>query len=585
MKKKLCILFSLCLTLFFSIHTIKASDILLDNIEINVTIHHNGSAHIKEVWDIELYEGTEIYKSFNQMGDSILSNLSVRDEKGFKYKNIGEWDSDVDKEYKDGKCGIISDEDNYEICFGIGEYGKREYTIEYDISHFVHQYVDYQGLNYAFFSDMELEPQHVRITVTSPYEFNENNCSIWGFGYNGQVRFENNNIMMETDELVPEGGKMQLLMRLERSLFDLNDQHDESFQTMIDDALDSSDYDEDIYEQDGYYSSFVYHDNDNFEFVMICFTFGIGMIFLATFMINVFKKEGMDNHQFEDQIPLKNSKEIPLYKDIPCQKNMFLFYYLTSIFKLLPEDNESGLIEAILLKWIKNRYIEFKSEKAKMFFILPIEKFSIDLDRTIPVENQLEQDLLEFFIEAAGSNQLLETGEFEKWCKCHYEDILQWFDNIIEYIENDLCEKGLLKIEKTDKRILGIKIPQSIHIYHPSLRDEVEHIIGFKHYLETIENGNMQGTIDVQLWEDYLVFASILGITNEIQEHVGKVCPQFDDDSYMQTHHMHMIHTFSHNSISVAHQTNGDSSDGSGGFSSFGGGGGGFSGGGGGGVR
>ena len=145
--------------------------IQLNDIEITAVILEDGSIHIKEEWDIDVYEGTEIYKVFSHMGVSQISNFQVTDENGFRYQNIGEWDFDVDKEEKNGKCGIIQDDDYYELCFGIGEYGKREYTFEYDISSFVQQYQDAQGFNYAFFSEMELEPQHVKITVSSPFLF------------------------------------------------------------------------------------------------------------------------------------------------------------------------------------------------------------------------------------------------------------------------------------------------------------------------------------------------------------------------------------------------------------------------------
>ena len=106
---------------------------------------------------------TEIYKVFDNMGDSHISNFNVVDDQGKRYQNIGEWDVDLDKEDKDGKCGMIQDGDRYELCFGIGEYGRRTYTFEYDIANFVQQYQDTQGFNYAFFSEMELEPHMSRL--------------------------------------------------------------------------------------------------------------------------------------------------------------------------------------------------------------------------------------------------------------------------------------------------------------------------------------------------------------------------------------------------------------------------------------
>ena len=174
MKKKICLIFSLLLILIPSLSSlVYGADTHLNDISIHTTLNNDGSAHVQEIWDINIEEGTEIYKVFDNMGDSHISNFNVVDDQGKRYQNIGEWDVDLDKEDKDGKCGMIQDGDRYELCFGIGEYGRRTYTFEYDIANFVQQYQDTQGFNYAFFSEMELEPQHVKITVSSSHDFNK----------------------------------------------------------------------------------------------------------------------------------------------------------------------------------------------------------------------------------------------------------------------------------------------------------------------------------------------------------------------------------------------------------------------------
>lgn len=586
MKKKICIIFSLfliCLLPLQLLH-VSAADVDLHNIDITATLNHDGSAHIQEVWNIDVFEGTEVYKVFDNMGDSQISHFKVHDENGLEYENIGEWDVDASREEKAGKCGIVTDDGYYELCFGVGQYGRRTYTFEYDISNFVQQYRDTQGFNYAFFSEMELEPQHVKMTLSSPYKFNEDNAKIWAFGYNGHVAFENGNVVMETTEAVPEGEKMQLLMQIEDGTFTKAHDNNQYFQDILDDAIEGSDYDSDSYAQDGYYNAFLYTDY-TLMIVGIIFAFVIVILLIIT-VITVAYTKGKVEFQFNDHIPLSKKDDINMFRDIPCDKDIFKFYYYAKKTGLINDDerSRSGLIAAILLRWIQQGYIEFEKEEVKHFLFFKKEGYSVDLDRGIPVNNRLEKDLLNFFIRAAGSNRLLETDEFEDWCRNHYEEIDDWFDDVDEFVETSLRRQNLLTLETTYTQFMKIKFSHDTDTYDASIREEMEHVIGLKKFLEDMSSIDEKEVIEVKLWEEYLIFASILGIADKVQKQLGRLCPTFDDESYMDTvYTMHMVHMFSYNSMYASQQAS--RSSGAGGGSSFGGGGGGFSGGGGGGVR
>jgi len=584
MKKKICIIFSLFLIclLPLSLNQVHAADIDLYDIEIQTILNDDGSAHIQEIWDIDVYEGTEIYKVYDNMGASKISHFNVYDETGYKYTNIGEWDIDMDKDEKDGKCGIVTKDDGYELCFGIGEYGRRTYTFEYDISNFVQQYQDTQGFNYAFFSDMDLEPLHVKITVSSPYQFSEDNAKIWAFGYEGQVAFQNGNVVMETSSYVPEGAKMQLLMQIEDGTFKRAHANSQYFQDILDDAIEDSDYDSNRYDQGDYYNAFMYKD-DTLMIVAIVIGSVFFIIVIASIILLAYTK-GRVQYQFKDHVSLAEKDDINMFRDIPCDKDIFQFYYYAKKMGLINDNDRSGLVAAILLRWIQKGYIEFKKEEVKKFLFFKKDGYSVDLDVGIPVNNRLEKDLLEFFRKAAGSNQLLETDEFENWCAKHYDKIEEWFEDVDEFVETALRQDGLLTLETTYTQFMKIKFSHDTDTYDPAIREEMEHIIGLKKFLEEMSLIDEKEVIEVKMWEEYLIFASILGIADKVQEQLGRLCPTFNEESYMDTAYtMRMVHIFSYNSMYASQQAS--RSSGGGGSSSFGGGGGGFSGGGGGGVR
>ena len=86
MKKKICLIFSLLLILIPSLSSlVYGADTHLNDISIHTTLNNDGSAHVQEIWDINIEEGTEIYIVFDNMGDSHISNFNVVDDQGKRY--------------------------------------------------------------------------------------------------------------------------------------------------------------------------------------------------------------------------------------------------------------------------------------------------------------------------------------------------------------------------------------------------------------------------------------------------------------------------------------------------------------------
>ena len=276
------------------------------------------------------------------------------------------------------------------------------------------------------------------------------------------------------------------------------------------------------------------------------------------------------------------------FRDIPCHKDIYYFYYVATKAGIIQQDDRSGILCAMLLKWIRDSYVNFTMEPGTGWF--KKDKYEIDFSGEIPTENILEEKMLGYFREASGDNQILENKEFERWCKRNYEEIEDWFNDLIEFEEKELKEKGLMKKQTTYKKFLGIDIANEKVVYEPSFRDDIIYTKGLKRFLLDFSSIEEKEVIEVKLWEEYLMFASILGIADEVEKQIGKLCPEFNQYSNIDyTYTMLATRTFMYggvrsaaNAYSAAHSS---SYSGGGGFSSFGGGGGGFSGGGGGGSR
>ena len=561
---------SLCVAFFIGILYISPTNALdLEKINMDVHVRSDGSAHIVEKWNIDVDEGTEIYKVYENMGKSKISHLKVEDENGYRYRDIGRWDIDASKEEKDGRSGLVVDGDHYEICFGIGDYGQREYTFSYDISHFIKEYEDAQGIHFGFFSNMALEPRDVTIRLDSDFPIDDAHNDIWGFGYHGDVQFDDHGIVMQTNSRLSQDQSMVLLMRFEPGLFSNPEVIHRSFEEVYDDAMSGSDYD------------------DSFDPRARIFVW-IGIVCLVTVLMTVIvtaithtSKKASTDCTFDDGIPLRPSKDIPMFRELPCHHDIFLFYYLARKCHLIGNDDKDGLIAAILLKWVREGKIHLEKVNYKVLFFNR-ERSEFDFQSIHQVENSLERQLLDMIKKASGENLKLEEGELSDWFGEHYSKIDSWFDFIDDVVENQLRQEKLLKLEVTEHRFLGIKYHKDHDVYHASLREEMEHIIGMKRFLEDMSLIHEKEMIEVTIWEDYLIFAAILGIADKVQKQIGEVCPQFEDVSSINSFDTYYIaRSFARSSVSAMQSSR---SSGSGGSSSFGGGGS-FSGGGGGGVR
>lgn len=551
--------------LFGQLTGVSASGNSIRNVTIDCTIDSQGTATFVEKWDMDVSEGTEGYKVFNDMDDQPVTLIQVTDNKGTTYQNIGEWDSDVSKEDKVNKCGLIKEGGHYELCFGIGDYGHRTYTMTYTVSHFINQYKDQQGINYAFLSDMSLNVEQATVHVKGIKPFNKNNSKIWAFGYSGSVNYENDSVVLKTEGSL-NSNKMQLLMGLKSNDYTSpNKAHqDEKFNNVVKDAKEGSSYSEE-------------KSSDHTIIFAICAIF----VAIIAFVFVVIKKLS-DSGQMEFENGRKiNGKEVTSFRDIPCHKNMVLFYYLVDKLNVVNEDGRAHLISGFILKWVRDGYITIQETETGLLF--KKESYDMHLNRNAIIEDQIENNLYKMFIEASDQSGILTNKRFSSWCGKHYERIDDWFEEVDEHAQALLEQEGYIKDITTYSHFLMWDIPHDKTVFTDKAYEQSLYVWGFYNFLKDEDNMKEKAAIEVKLWDEYLIFAAILGIADRVQKQLKVALPRYEEQSMYYGFPMYYYtNTFVHGGMNAASSA---ASQGMGGMSSFSGGGGGFSGGGGGGVR
>lgn len=555
--KKIIKLFILSWIIFFT-YSVKANN--LSSISMNIYIDKYGNAHVTEVWDAKLTSGTEGYKPYYNLGDSKITDFKVMmDNKDFVFQNY--WNVNASFDSKAYKNGINKISNGIELCFGISEYGRHNYVLSYTITNFVHQLNDSQMVYFSLIPyDLSSKPNNVYIKIYSDFRYSDT-LDVWGYGYNGYAYVYDGYIEMSTKNDLDSDEYMVVLIKFPNNTFS-------SLSTLNKDF----DYYYDMAEEGA-----IHHKKPLWVVILVPLLQVLFFIFVFIILYKTYKTTDTGNQKYKLNFGSEGKKinDVPNFRDIPCNKDIFRAYYLAYNFNLMRK--QTDLLGAVLLKWTKEKKITIdKKEKSGLF---SKEETSIILPTNLEFNNSFEKSLYDMLYEAS-KDGILQSKEFEKWCKSHYSKILKWFTEVLDRTAENLIQEG--KIIEVEKKALVFKYKE--YNLDDSLREEAKQLKGLKKFLIDFTNIKDREAIEVHLFDEYLMFASIFGIADKVAKQFKEIYPEtiydYDYDSVI------FIHTFSYDGVhaaSVAQSRARSYSSGGGGFSSSGGGGGSFGGGGGGG--
>ena len=547
-------------TVLFLIPLVKANDV--SSISMNIYIDNNGDAHVTEVWDAKLTSGTEGYKPYYNLGDSEITNFKVMmDDKPFVSQSY--WNVSGSFNSKAYKNGINDISDGVELCFGISEYGRHNYVLSYTITNFVYQLEDSQMVYFSLMPyDFSNEPDNVYIKIYSDFEYSDT-LDVWGYGYKGYAYVYDGYIEMSTEKGLDSDEYMVVLIKFPdgtfSNLINLNKDFNYYYEMAEEGAIHNND--------DGGFLFFIIM----MIYQFIVWAFVIFIIFWAS------KYGALANQKYRLNFGREGRKlkDVPNFRDIPCKKDIFRAYYLAYNYNLMKK--QTDLLGAVLLKWTKENKVTIdKKEKNGIF---SKEETSIILQSNPDFNNSFERTLYDMLYKAS-KDGILESKEFEKWCKNNYSKILKWFNEVLNNVAETLILEGMI-IEE-EKKTLFLKHKQ--YTVSEELREEAKELKGLKQFLIEFTNIKEREAIEVHLFDEYLMFASIFGIADKVAKQFKELYPDvIHDYDYDNVIFINSISRTGVRAASVAKSRAQSYSSGGGGFSSSGGGGGSFGGGGGGG--
>ena len=390
-----------------------AAENRVSKMEIDVALRRDGSAAVTQVWTADTDSGTEFYLACRDSGYLTITDFSVSDESG-TYALLEEWDVDASFEEKAGKCGVHETEDGVELCWGIGEYGPRQYTVSYVLHGLVGAYDDADGFNHRFVDEMTTFPTNVSLTIRSEdgAPLADENCDIWAFGYDGQIRFEDGAIHAWTETALDGSENMTVMVALKKEVLSPLRNEDGSFEEIKDRAFEGSDYDN---EEEGGFLDLL---------LGLAIFLGVGVCITMGAVIAAKRRKAKLN---------KRTKQVEYFRDAPNNGNLNVTHRLGSACELCREDS---LLGAYLLRLISDGALEPEESDSNA------RQADMRLVRPPRNGNPYDDAFYTILEAAAGADGVLQAKELERFCDQNARPLAGFVDSCRKDADRTMIHAG-----------------------------------------------------------------------------------------------------------------------------------------------
>lgn len=484
MRKKLTAVFLACFCALLCTPAALASN-RVPEMEITVALRSDGSAAVTQVWTAETDEGTEFYLACKDSGYLTITDFSVSDPDG-AYAFVEDWNVNASFEEKARKCGMVETGDGVELCWGIGTYGPRRYTISYVLHGLAGAYSDADGFNHRFVDEMSTFPTTVSLTVSSEdgTPLTEANCGIWAFGYDGSIWFENGVIRAKSDSPLESGQHMTVMVSLDKGILAPLRQADGSFEAVKERAFEDSDYEEDAGPAE------------------ILIVVGILAAIAGAIALGATAAARMRKAKLN-----RRTNQVDYFRDAPNNGNLNVTHRLGTACELCREDS---LLGAYLLRLIGNGALEPEETGAHS------PQVDLRLIRPPRSDNPYDDAFYTILEAAAGGDGVLQAKELERLCDQNAKPLAGFVDSCRRDADRTMIRAGCYRGAVCE----GVK----------SLTEQgqrqLDEILGLKRFLLDFSLIHERGVQETVIWQDYLIYAHLLGIADQVAPQIRKLYPE-----------------------------------------------------------
>ena len=219
-----------------------------------------------------------------------------------------------------------------------------------------------------------------------------------------------------------------------------------------------------------------------------------------------------------------------IYDKIPCNGDLFRIFYLANSNLLF--NNNSNILGAFLIRWLNIGCAKYALQKGKF---LKADEYVIKLNPKLKFAEPYEQEIYKIIKKACDGDNTLTSEEFRRYSEKRGLEIQSLLDEICEVEEKKIIESKLMKKEVKTYQETSVDNNNPLNtngtiktyvsttiINSEKLNEEIKNIIGFKHYIKSLNKDD-----SVKLPKEYYEICELLGITNYISRRFNKDYPEF----------------------------------------------------------
>ncbi len=460
----------------------------IPELKIEIELNSDGSADITQEFYAVVEEGTEMYLYYFNNEYLEITDFQVSDEDGTYEVLEDEWNTYSSFEDKAGKCGMISNIGRDDMCWGITEYGEKQYTVTYTLHDLVSAYEEADGFNYRFVSPgFDGRPTNVELTIRNSdgSAITDEETDIWAFGYDGQIELIDGEIRAWSETDLGEENHMTIMVEFEKGIYTPEHTMEKSFASVKEEAFADS----------------TYQNMDRFDtlgLVLTVFCGIMGPIVVIAIGWWLWNKIRRNNRE----------KKVAYFRELPNDGDLNASYILGCKTGYLKEE---GLFGAHILRLLGTGTLEM------MPTAIESEEMPLRLVREPATGDTCDNKLYEMLKVAADGDGVVELRRFESY----YQDIdkgktLSAFGYYCE-------RQGMEVLRKGDCLKDGVTC-ESTRDLTKTGNARLDELLGFRRYLQDFTLLQEREMVSAVMWQDYMAYAVLLGIAEPAMDQFKEVC-------------------------------------------------------------
>ena len=462
----------------------------VDEIRVTVTLAQDGSALFQEVWNVHAESGTELYVSREDLREMQISDLAITDETGRNFTVLGRWDINASRKEKEGKCGIVNTSRGVEICWGFGDYGDHTFNVSYRISNIVTAYTDYDAFHFQVVTE-GIAPRKASVTLIAPQSLNEDNSRIWGFGFDGEIGYDEGVVVAKSNKRLGEYNSVIELIRFDKGIFEPQVSRDYSFDVVLDRAMEGADFSE---------------KDDVFGKIFAIFT---TILFALAFALPLLFNVSANARRKRKKLFGMKDKDVPWNRDIPFDGDIVESFTVAE--DLGFGDKNGNIASAIIMRMIYKSVLWAQKDADENIIL----GFNCGEELTGDEWPDSAKRLYRLLYTASGEDHILQPNEFSNWAGINKQQFFNW--------SNDIGSDGRKRLS-TDSLASRSMWGTSLQ-YSDKGKDEARKLYGFRRFLQEFTLIGERSTPEVSLWQDYMVFGALFGIADKVGKELKEINP------------------------------------------------------------